>query len=164
LSKLAGTALGVVCHGKNPVDCVKVAAGKLFSKSVDGTVSVLDLESGKTVTTWKVEDCAKPGAKDLLDGLTSFGVDPAGEFLAVGNGEGEVSTYDVSTGQVINTVDQDRDFKHLNLVRAAGVSKDCRHVHACFGPGIVWRFEVVPELDDEEDGTEGPGTPPEDGN
>jgi hypothetical protein len=37
-------------------------------------------------------------------------------------------------------------------------------VHACFGPGIVWRFEVVPELDDEEDGTEGPGTPPEDGN
>ena len=164
LSKLAGTALGVVCHGKNPVDCVKVTAGKLFSKSVDGTVSVLDLESGKTVTTWKVEDCAKPGAKDLLDGLTSFGVDPAGEFLAVGNGEGEVSTYDVSTGQVINTVDQDRDFKHLNLVRAAGVSKDCRHVHACFGPGIVWRFEVVPELDDEEDGTEGPGTPPADGN
>jgi hypothetical protein len=28
----------VVCHGKNPVDCVKVTAGKLFSKSVDGTV------------------------------------------------------------------------------------------------------------------------------
>ena len=86
---------------------------------------------------------------------------PSGEFLAVGNGEGEVATYDVATGQVIKIVEADRDFKHLNLVRAAGVSRDCRHVHAAFGPGIVWRFEVVPELDDEDDGTEGPGTPPE---
>ena len=156
-----GIALGVVCHGKNPVDCLRVTPGKLFSKSVDGTIGVLDLGSGKTVQTWKVEDCVKPSAKDLLDGLTGFGVDPAGEFLAVGNGEGEVATYDVSTGQVIKIVEADRDFKHLNLVRAAGVSRDCRHVHAAFGPGIVWRFEVVPELDDEDDGTEGPGTPPE---
>lgn len=100
----------------------------------------------------------------MLDGLTGFGVDPAGEFLAVGNGEGEVATYDVATGQVIKIVEADRDFKHLNLVRAAGVSRDCRHVHAAFGPGIVWRFEVVPELDDEDDGTEGPGTPPEEDN
>ena len=159
-----GIALGVVCHGKNPVDCLRVTPGKLFSKSVDGTIGVLDLGSGKTVQTWKVEDCVKPSAKDLLDGLTGFGVDPAGEFLAVGNGEGEVATYDVATGQVIKIVEADRDFKHLNLVRAAGVSRDCRHVHAAFGPGIVWRFEVVPELDDEDDGTEGPGTPPEEDN
>ena len=42
-------------------------------------------------------------------------------------------------------------------VRAAAVSRDCRRVHAAFGPGVVWRAEVVPGLDDEE----GPGTPEE---
>ena len=79
-----GIALGVVCHGNNPVDCLKVAAGKLFSKSVDGTIGVLDLGSGKTATTWKVEDCVKPSAKDLLDGLTGLASTPRVSFSRLG--------------------------------------------------------------------------------
>ena len=98
-----------------------------------------------------------PRKHELRSALSSFGCDPSGEFLAAGNSDGETYVYDVATGAAIKTVKQDRDFKGLNRVRAAAVSRDCRRVHAAFGPGVVWRAEVVPGLDDEE----GPGTPEE---
>ena len=74
-------------------------------------------------------------------------------------GQSFCGVFDVASGECVKQIEQDRDFKDKNVVRACGVSPDCRHVHACMGPGIVWRMEHVPELDDEE--TDGPGTPPE---
>ena len=79
----------------------------------------------------------------------------------MGNAEGELFVYDVATGETVKTVEQDRDFKSLNLVRSAAVSADCRHAHAVFGPGTIWRSEVVPELEGLEE--DGPSTPPEGG-
>ena len=153
---LAGAHTGVA------VDCVRCLPGdRLATKSVDGVVCVRGVRSSPAssaaATTWKVPGCAKPKKHELRSSLSSFGCDPLGEFLAVGNSDGETFVYDVATGLAIKTVKQDRDFKGLNAVRAAAVSRDCRHVHAAFGPGVVWRAEVVPGLDDEE----GPGTPEE---
>ena len=153
---LAGAHTGVA------VDCVRCLPGdRLATKSVDGVVCVRGARSSPAssaaATTWKVPGCAKPKKHELRSSLSSFGCDPLGEFLAVGNSDGETFVYDVATGLAIKTVKQDRDFKGLNAVRAAAVSRDCRRVHAAFGPGVVWRAEVVPGLDDEE----GPGTPEE---
>ena len=86
-------------------------------------------------------------------------MDAKGEFVVAGDADGVVCVFDVASGECVKQIEQDRDFKDKNVVRACGVSPDCRHVHACMGPGIVWRMEHVPELDDEE--TDGPGTPPE---
>jgi WD40 repeat protein len=153
---LAGAHTGVA------VDCVRCLPGdRLATKSVDGVVCVRGARSSPAssaaATTWKVPGFVKPKKHELRSALSSFGCDPLGEFLAVGNSDGETFVYDVNTGLAIKTVKQDRDFKGLNAVRAAAVSRDCRRVHAAFGPGVVWRAEVVPGLDDEE----GPGTPEE---
>jgi len=153
---LAGAHTGVA------VDCVRCLPGdRLATKSVDGVVCVRGARSSPAssaaATTWKVPGFVKPKKHELRSSLSSFGCDPLGEFLAVGNSDGETFVYDVNTGLAIKTVKQDRDFKGLNAVRAAAVSRDCRRVHAAFGPGVVWRAEVVPGLDDEE----GPGTPEE---
>jgi hypothetical protein len=129
---------------------------------VDGVVCVRAARSSPAsksaaTTTWRVPGRVTPKKHELRSALSSFGCDPAGEFLAAGNSDGETFVYDVATGDLIKAVKQDRDFKGLNAVRAAAVSRDCRRVHAAFGPGVVWRAEVVPGLDDEE----GPGTPEE---
>ena len=152
-------------HTGTPVDCVRCLPGdRLATKSVDGVVCVRGACSSpaaaaekSTFLTWKVPGCAKPRKHELRSALSSFGCDPSGEFLAAGNSDGETYVYDVANGALIKTVKQDRDFKGLNSVRAAAVSRDCRRVHAAFGPGVVWRAEVVPGLDEEE----GPGTPEE---
>ena len=150
-------------HSASPVDCVRCLPGdRLVTKSVDGVVCVKkditkSAEKESTAVTFKVPGCVAPKKKELKKSLTSFGCDPNGEFLASGNSDGETYVYDLQSGTVIKCVKQDRDFKSLNPVRAAAVSRDCRRVHAAFGPGVVWRAEVVPGLDDEE----GPGTPEE---
>ena len=141
---------------------------RLVTKSVNGAMHVYDAEARVGVSSWKVPGVVKPRAADVTDTITSFNADPKGEFIAVGNTDGEVLVYDVVSGEVLKSVEQDRDFKALNLVRASAVSADCRHVLACFGPGIVWRMEVVPELEElvEREGVKeggGPGTPPEGG-
>ena len=138
-------------------------AHRLVTKSVDGGMHVFDADARAGLSSWKVPGVVKPKPADVTDAVTSFNSDPNGEFIAVGNTDGEVMVYDVASGEVIKSVEQDRDFKALNLVRAAAVSADCRHVHACFGPGIVWRMEVVPELEELEKEKDGPGTPPEGG-
>ena len=144
-------------------DCVRCLPGdRLATKSVDGVVCVRAARSSPAsksaaTTTWRVPGRVTPKKHELRSALSSFGCDPAGEFLAAGNSDGETFVYDVATGDLIKAVKQDRDFKGLNAVRAAAVSRDCRRVHAAFGPGVVWRAEVVPGLDDEE----GPGTPEE---
>ena len=150
-------------HTGAAVDCVRCLPGdRLATKSVDGVVCVRAARSSPAskkaaTTTWKVPGRVTPKKHELRSALSSFGCDPAGEFLAAGNSDGETFVYDVATGDLIKAVKQDRDFKGLNAVRAAAVSRDCRRVHAAFGPGVVWRAEVVPGLDDEE----GPGTPEE---
>ena len=157
-------------HSGVPIDCARIVPGgpagstRLVTKSVDGAIRVSDVDANGKATSaasWRVPGCARPKAGALLDSLCAFGTDPAGEFLAVGNTEGEVFVYDVATGETVKTVEQDRDFKSLNLVRSAAVSADCRHAHAVFGPGTIWRSEVVPELEGLEE--DGPSTPPEGG-
>ena len=157
-------------HAGVPIDCARIIPGgpagstRLVTKSVDGAIRVSDVDAAGKATSaasWRVPGCARPKAGALLDSLCAFGTDPAGEFLAVGNADGEMFVYDVATGETVKTVEQDRDFKSLNLVRSAAVSADCRHAHAAFGPGIIWRSEVVPELEGLED--DGPSTPPEGG-
>lgn len=156
--------IGEAHHAGVAVDCIRVLPGetpsahRLATKSVNGAMAIFDVESRKGLASWTVPGKKKPSASELMDSLTSFNADPLGEFVAVGNDDGEVMVYDVASGEVVKTMEQDRDFKALNLVRAAAVSADCRHVHACFGPGIVWRMEVVPELEEAE---QGPGTPEE---
>ena len=162
-SEAAASAVHLAgAHASSAVDCVRCLPGdRLATKSVDGVVCVRAARSSPAAaaatTTWKVPGCAVPRKHELRSALSSFGCDPSGEFLAAGNSDGETYVYDVATGAAIKTVKQDRDFKGLNRVRAAAVSRDCRRVHAAFGPGVVWRAEVVPGLDDEE----GPGTPEE---
>ena len=102
------------------------------TKSVNGAMHVMDMEARAGVASWKVPGTTKPTAGDLMDSLTSFNADPAGEFLSVGNTDGEVMVYDVSSGEVLKTIEQDRDFKALNLVRAAALSvRMCSGVTDC---------------------------------
>jgi WD40 repeat protein len=171
-------------HAGVPVDCIRILPGvgggdgnddgesaasgnhRVATKSMDGAIHVYDAAARRGVGSWRVPGvkAPKPGAEPgaLAERLTSFNADPRGEFIAVGNDDGEVMVFDVATGGVVTAVEQERDFKALNAVRAAAVSADCRHVHACFGPGIVWRAEVVPgtEGEEEREGEGGPGTPP----
>ena len=149
-------------------ECLRALPGdRLAAKCVDGFVRVFSIQKEKgekvvltVVREWRAAGQARPPRSALLRGGFShaFGCDEAGDFLALGNAEGEFVCYDVQSGEAIKTIDQDRDFKALNGVTAAGVSNDCRHVYACFGPGIVWRAEVVPGIEDDE---EAPRTPPE---
>ena len=161
--------IGEAHHAGVAVDCIRVLPGdragthRLATKSADGKMQVFDLDAGKGLAAWRVPGVKRRVSGELMERLTSFNADPAGEFIAVGNDDGEVMVYDVAAGEVVKTIEQDRDFKALNLVRAAAVSADCRHVHACLGPAIVWRMEVVPELQELEGDADAPGTPPEDG-
>jgi polycomb protein EED/COMPASS component SWD3 len=152
-----------VTHDGVAVDCVRVigeSGDRVVSKSIDGRIKVFDLAAEKTLSSFKLPGARKPiKSASALPHLSDFGVDAKGEFVVAGDADGVVCVFDVASGECVKQIEQDRDFKDKNVVRACGVSPDCRHVHACMGPGIVWRMEHVPELDDEE--TDGPGTPPE---
>lgn len=118
------------------IDCMRYfSAHRLATKSVDGRMTVWDLEARTQISTWKVPSCSIGGG---LSSRCQFGATPDGAYICVGNTTGDVYVYDTSDGKRMTHV---APIKVSAPVRACGLSPDCRHLLAVVGNGFIFRFE-----------------------
>ena len=129
---------------KHDVDCVRVVNDVVFAKTTNMCFGTFDLKRNESLHSWEVPN-KQHRAKARLEN-SRFGVTSDGKFLACGDGvnSGVVYTYDARTGTLISELEP---LRVTGVVRAAHVSDHCRHVLASYGPGVVWRYEIIPSVD-----------------
>ncbi len=72
-------------------DCIRVADGLVFSKSIDGKIGVWDLKTFEPFTDFRIQSCHKV--------CSTFDVTPDGKYLACGNNDGFVFVYRIEDGK-----------------------------------------------------------------
>jgi len=135
---------------KHDVDCVRVVNDVVFAKTTNMCFGTFDLKRNESLHSWEAPN-KHHRAKARLD-PTRFGVTSDGAFLACGDAvsTGIVYTYDARTGELVSELEP---LRVTGVVRAAHVSDHCRHVLASYGPGVVWRYEIIPAVVDDLDHT-----------
>jgi len=131
---------------KHDVDCVRVVNDVVFAKTTNMCFGTFDLKRNESLHSWEAPN-KHHRAKARLD-PTRFGVTSDGSFLACGDAvsTGIVYTYDARTGELVSELEP---LRVTGVVRAAHVSDHCRHVLASYGPGVVWRYEIIPTVTDD---------------
>ena len=130
--------------GRYDVDCVRVVNDVVYAKTVNMCFGTFDLSRKQPLKSWVVPNRESGKAASLT--RTRFGVTSDGRFLACGDGSssGVVYTYDALEGELVGEL---APLRVTGIVRAAHVADHCRHVLASYGPGVLWRYEIIPDVD-----------------
>ncbi|WIA19912.1 hypothetical protein OEZ85_005805 [Tetradesmus obliquus] len=122
------------------VDCMRFLTGDtLAAKTADGRMAVLQLPSGKRLSSWRIPGCSHSTAS--YSSRCCFGHTRDGQYICVGNHNAAAYVFDTLTGSQLARVEA---IKVQGSVRAAGLSEDCRHLVMVAGSGYVFRFEHTP--------------------
>jgi len=147
--KLSG-GFGATFTPRHAVECVRIVGDVVFAKTRDARFETYDLAKNKPIAQWsEPNERARSGANLKRDTPPSrFGVSPNGKYLATGDStsSAELFIHDARTGELISTL---QPLRVTGAVHAAAVVDHCRHAFASYGPGVVWRYEVVPEPADD---------------
>ena len=137
-------------QSRHAVECVRIVGDVVFARTRDARFATYDLAKSKPIAQWSApNERARSGAHWSRDTPPSrFGVSPNGKYLATGDStsSAEIFVYDARTGELISTL---QPLRVTGAVHAAAVVDHCRHAFASYGPGVVWRYEVVPESADD---------------
>lgn len=130
------------------VECVKIVGDVAFAKTTDARVETFDLKKDASIKSWQLP-FSSYRAKAKANALPCrFGVTSDGKFFACGDNldTGIVYVYDVQSAELISQL---KPLRVTGVVHAVAVADHCRHVFSSYGPGVVWRYEIIPRVDDD---------------
>lgn len=131
------------------VECVKIVGDVAFAKTTDARVETFDLKKDASIKSWQLP-FSSYRAKVKANALPCrFGVTSDGKFFACGDNldTGIVYVYDVQSAELISQL---KPLRVTGVVHAVAVADHCRHVFSSYGPGVVWRYEIIPRVDDDD--------------
>lgn len=131
------------------VECVKIVGDVAFAKTTDARVETFDLKKDASIKSWQLP-FSSYRAKAKANALPCrFGVTSDGKFFACGDNldTGIVYVYDVQSAELISQL---KPLRVTGVVHAVAVADHCRHVFSSYGPGVVWRYEIIPRVDDDD--------------
>ena len=134
------------------VECVKIVGDVAFAKTTDARVETFDLKKDASIKSWQLPFSSyRAKAKEANALPCRFGVTSDGKFFACGDNldTGIVYVYDVQSAELISQL---KPLRVTGVVHAVAVADHCRHVFSSYGPGVVWRYEIIPRVDDDNDG------------
>jgi len=132
-------------HG---VECVKIVGDVAFAKTTDARVETFDLKKDASVKSWQLP-FSSYRAKAKANALPCrFGVTSDGKFFACGDNldTGIVYVYDAASAELISQL---KPLRVTGVVSAVAIADHCRHVFSSYGPGVVWRYEIIPRIVDD---------------
>ncbi|KAJ3035407.1 hypothetical protein HDV00_004005 [Rhizophlyctis rosea] len=121
-------------HGSSYVDSIRYVAENVLSKSVDGKILLWDPETSQVIRKFTV--------KGNENNRCRFDVTPDNQFFCIGNENGGVFIYNLTSGKLVSELRHKRSTK---AIRCCAFTRNCRQIVFVGEDSFIWRFDYISE-------------------